>query len=252
MQHKNREEYIYGTRAIIEAIQAGKEIEKLLIQKGIKNELTAELLSLCHAHQVPVTRVPPEKLNRVTRKNHQGSIALISAISYCSLDHIISSIYEKGETPLLLVLDRVTDVRNFGAIARSAECAGAHGIIVPARGSAQINSDAVKTSAGALHYLPVFRSAHLKETLKELQNNGIQIVACTEKGSHSIYNQNLRDPIALLMGSEEDGISPEYLRLADHICQLPIHGKIKSLNVGVAASIALYETVRQRMLNFEC
>ena len=250
MQQKNREEYVYGTRAIIEAIRAGKEIEKLLIQKGIKNELISELLSLCRDYGVPVTRVPPEKLNRVTRKNHQGSIALISAISYNSLDHIISSTYEKGETPLLLVLDRVTDVRNFGAIARSAECAGVHGIIVPARGSAQINSDAVKTSAGALHYLPVFRSTHLKETLRELQNNGIQIVACTEKGNSSIYDQNLKDPVALLMGSEEAGISPEYLRLADHICQLPVHGKIKSLNVGVAAAIALYESVRQRMLNY--
>ena len=246
MQHKKKEEYIYGTRAIIEAIQAGKEIEKLLVQKDVKNELMSELMTLCRERQLPVTRVPLEKLNRVTRKNHQGTIAYISAITYASLDHIISGTYEKGETPLLLVLDRVTDVRNFGAIARSAECAGAHGIIIPAKGSAQINSDAVKTSAGALHYLPVFRSPNLKETLKELQNNGIQLVACTEKGSDSLYDKDLKDPIALIMGSEEDGISHDYLRIADHMCQLPIKGRIESLNVGVAASIALYEAVRQR------
>jgi len=171
MQHKKKEEYIYGTRAIIEAIPAGKEIEKRLIQKDVKSERRSELMGLCRERQLPVTRVPLEKLNRVTRKNHQGTIAFISAISYASLDHIISRTYENGATPLLLVLDRVTDVRNFGAIARSAECAGAHGIIVPAKGSAQINSDAIKTSAGALHYLPVYRSANLKETLKELQNN---------------------------------------------------------------------------------
>lgn len=246
MQQRKKEEYIYGTRAIMEAIQAGKEIEKLLIQKDVRNDLTAELWALCRDHKIPVSKVPLEKLNRITRKNHQGAIAFLSAITYASLDHIISSTYEKGETPLLLVLDRVTDVRNFGAIARSAECAGAHGIIVPDRGSAQINSDAVKTSAGALHYLPVYRSKNLGKTLKELQENGIQIVACTEKGSDSIYHQALTDPVALLLGSEEDGISEDFLRLADHMCRLPIKGKIESLNVGVAASVALYEAVRQR------
>lgn len=248
MQQRKKEEFIYGTRAIIEAIQAGKEIEKLLVQKEVRNELISELMTTAKAHGVPVTKVPQEKLSRITRKNHQGAIAFISAISYTSLDHIVSSTFEKGDTPLLLVLDRVTDVRNFGAIARTAECAGAHGIIVPSRGSAQVNSDAMKTSAGALHYIPVHRSHNLKETLKELQNSGIQVVACTEKGSDSLYDINLTDPVALLMGSEEDGISPEYLRLADHMCKLPINGQIESLNVGVAASVSLYEAVRQRGL----
>lgn len=246
MQERKKEEFIYGTRAVIEAIEAGKEIEKLLVQKDVKNELTAELMTLVRERNIPTTRVPLEKLNRVTRKNHQGVIAFISAITYASLDHIISSTFEKGATPLLLVLDRVTDVRNFGAIARSAECAGAHGIIIPAHGSAQINSDAMKTSAGALHHIPVYRSENLKKTLKEIQENGIQLVACTEKASDSIYDQNLTDPVALIMGSEEDGISHEILRIADHMCKLPINGKIESLNVGVAASIALYEAVRQR------
>lgn len=246
MRERRKEEFIYGTRAIIEAIQAGKEIEKLLVQKDVKNELIAELMTLVRDRNIPTTKVPLEKLNRVTRKNHQGAIAFISAISYASLDHIISSTFEKGETPLLLVLDRVTDVRNFGAIARSAECAGAHGIIIPSHGSAQINSDAMKTSAGALNYIPVYRSDNLKKTLREIQENGIQLVACTEKASDSLYDSNLTDPIALVMGSEEDGISHEYLRITDHMCKLPINGQIQSLNVGVAASVALYEAVRQR------
>lgn len=247
MQQKTQEEFIYGTRAIIEAIQAGKEIEKLLVQKDVKNELTTELMTLCRDRNIPATKVPLEKLNRVTRKNHQGALAFISAITYSSLDHIISTTFEKGETPLLLVLDRVTDVRNFGAIARSAECAGAHGIIIPAHGSAQINSDAMKTSAGALSYIPVYRSENLKRTLKEIQENGIQLVACTEKAAESLYDQNLTDPVALIMGSEEDGISHDFIRIADHMCKLPINGKIQSLNVGVAASVALYEAVRQRI-----
>ncbi|MCL4145717.1 UNVERIFIED_CONTAM: hypothetical protein GTU68_064648 [Idotea baltica] len=196
-------------------------------------------MTLCRDYNIPATKVPLEKINRVTRKNHQGTVAFISAITYASLDHIISSTFEKGETPLLLILDRVTDVRNFGAIARSAECAGAHGIIIPSHGSAQINSDAMKTSAGALNYIPVYRSENLKKTLREIQENGIQLVACTEKASEALYDQNLTDPVALIMGSEEDGISHEFLRIADHMCKLPIKGKIQSLNVGVAASIAL-------------
>jgi 23S rRNA (guanosine2251-2'-O)-methyltransferase len=162
------------------------------------------------------------------------------------LDNIISEAYRKGEVPLLIVLDRITDVRNFGAIARTAECVGAHGIVIPSRGSAQIGSDAMKTSAGALNYIPVCRADNLKTTLKEIKDNGIAVVACTEKADDLIYSIDLTVPVALLMGSEEDGISPEYLKFANHLCKLPIIGKIESLNVSVATSVMLYEAIRQR------
>ncbi len=246
MQQRSKEDFIYGTRAIIEAIGAGKEIDKLLIQKDAKNELLSELIQAAKAHNVPFVKVPIEKLNRVTRKNHQGTIAFISAINYASLDNIISEAYQKGEVPLLVILDRITDVRNFGAIARTAECAGAHGIVIPSRGSAQINSDAMKTSAGALNYIPVARTDNLKITIKEIQANGIQVLACTEKADNSIFDNDLKDPMAILMGSEEDGVSQEYLRLADNQAKLPINGQIDSLNVSVATAIVLYEVLRQR------
>jgi 23S rRNA (guanosine2251-2'-O)-methyltransferase len=246
MIKRKTDEFIYGTRAILEAIAAGKEIDKLLIQKDLKNELISELIGEASSHRVPYTKVPIDKLNRVTRKNHQGAIAFISAINYASLDNIISEVYQRGEVPLLVILDRITDVRNFGAIARSAECAGAHGIVIPSRGAAQINSDAMKTSAGALNHIPVARSENLKNTIKEIQGNGIQVIALTEKSEELIYSSDLKDPVAILMGSEEDGVSYEYLKLADHKIKLPINGKIDSLNVSVACAIALYEAVRQR------
>ena len=241
-----KEDFIYGSRAIIEAINAGKEIDKLLLQKDIKNELTTELLVAAKDYNIPVQKVPVEKLNRVTRKNHQGVIAFISSVEYASLDNIISEAYSKGEVPLLIVLDRITDVRNFGAIARTAECVGAHGIVIPSRGSAQIGSDAMKTSAGALNFIPVCRADNLKTTLREIRDNGITVLACTEKATDLVYQHDLTVPIALLMGSEEDGISPEYLKLADQLCKLPIKGNIESLNVSVATSVVLYEVVRQR------
>jgi len=246
MRSNSSSDFIYGTRAIIEAIESGKEIDKLLVQKDLRNELSSELLKLCRDLLVPVQRVPVEKLNRITRKNHQGAIAYLSSVSFASLDNLISEAYGKGENPLFIMLDRVTDVRNFGAIARTAECAGVHGIIVPSRGTAQIGSDAMKTSAGALNYIPVCRADNLKLTIKELQENGIQIVACSEKATETIYEKDFSVPVVLLMGSEEDGISPEYLKLCDDHAKLPITGNIESLNVSVATGIIAYEAVRQR------
>lgn len=243
---QSKSDFIYGTRAIIEAIESGKELDKLFIQKDLKNELTAELLQICRDHSVPVQRVPVEKLNRITRKNHQGAIAYISAVVFASLDNLISEAYQHGENPLFIILDRITDVRNFGAIARTAECAGLNGIIVPSRGNAQIGSDAMKTSAGALNYIPVCRADNLKNTIADLKANGIQVVACSEKADETIYDKDFTGPVALLMGSEEDGISPEYLKLCDEHAKLPIKGKIESLNVSVASGIIAYEAVRQR------
>lgn len=246
MQSNSSSDFIYGTRAIIEAIESGKEVDKLFVQKDVKNDLSSELLRLCRDLNIPVQRVPIEKLNRITRKNHQGAIAYLSSVVFASLDNLISEAYQKGENPLFIMLDRITDVRNFGAIARTAECAGVHGIIVPSRGTAQIGSDAMKTSAGALNYMPVCRADNLKLTIKNLQENGIQVIACSEKADETIYQKDFSVPVVLLMGSEEDGISPEYMKLSDGHAKLPITGNIDSLNVSVAAGIITYEVVRQR------
>jgi 23S rRNA (guanosine2251-2'-O)-methyltransferase len=239
-------EFAFGIRPVIEAIKAGKEIDRILIQKEVGGNVVAELLQLANRHNIPVVKVPLEKLNRVTRKVHQGVICFMSSVVYASLDNIISEVYQKGETPFILVLDRVTDVRNFGAIARSAECMGVQAIVIPSRGSAQINSDAVKTSAGALNYIPVCREPNLKTTLKYLKENGLKIIACSEKGDKHIDSTDCTGPLALVMGSEEDGISSEYLKLSDEMLKIPITGNIQSLNVSVAAGIMMYEVVRQR------
>ena len=239
-------EMVFGIRAIIESIRAGKEIDKLYVQKNLTNELITELLVISHEYHVPVLKVPVEKLNRITRKNHQGAVAYISAIQYASLDHVISSAYGKGESPLVLILDRITDVRNFGAIARTAECAGVHGIVVPSKGGAAINSDAMKTSAGALNFIPVCREHNLKNTITFLKENGLHIVACTEKSEEPLYTGKLSEPCAIIVGSEEDGISQEYLKLADEKVMIPMVGNIQSLNVSVSAGIIIYEAIRQR------
>ncbi|HSZ25967.1 MAG TPA: 23S rRNA (guanosine(2251)-2'-O)-methyltransferase RlmB, partial [Cytophagaceae bacterium] len=241
---ENNNDFVFGIRPVIEAIKSGKEIERILIQKEIGGNVVTELLQLASKHNIPIVKVPVDKLNRITRKVHQGVICFISSVIYASLDNIISEVYRKGDTPFILVLDRVTDVRNFGAIARSAECLGVQAIVIPSRGSAQINSDAVKTSAGALNYIPVCREDNLKTTLKYLKENGLKIIACSEKGGKTIDSADCKGPVALVMGSEEDGISSEYLKLSDEMLKIPIIGKIQSLNVSVAAGIMMYEVVR--------
>jgi 23S rRNA (guanosine2251-2'-O)-methyltransferase len=242
----DNKEIIFGIRPAIEAINSGKEIEKLLIQKEQQSLLINELMAVAAQHKIPVLRVPIEKLNSITRKVHQGVICFISPITYASLDNVISATYQKGQVPLLLILDRITDVRNFGAIARTAECMGVNAVIIPSKGGAQINSDALKTSAGALNFIPVCREDNLKTTLTYLKENGIQIVACTEKANKEIAFFDMSGPTAILMGSEEDGISEEYLKRADGEVKIPISGKIQSLNVSVAAGMVLYEVIRQR------
>lgn len=238
---------IFGIRAIIETINSEKEIDKLFIQKGLSNPLIKELIQTAKRFNVPIAQVPGEKLNRFTRKNHQGAVAFVSAVKYASLDNIIDQCYQKGKEPFILILDRVTDVRNFGAIARTAECAGVDAIVIPTRGSAAVNSDAMKTSAGALNYLPICRTENLKTTIDFLKNNGIQIIACTEKTDQSIYDVDYTNPVAIMLGSEEDGISGEYLKLADQKGKIPMRGNIDSLNVSVSAAVAIYEAVRQKL-----
>ncbi len=243
---KKTEQLIYGVRAVMETIQSGKHLEKLFIQKNISSDLMRELLLLSSAHEIPVSRVPAEKLNRLAKGNHQGAVAFVSPVQYHNLDHVLPEIYEKGKTPLFLALDGVTDIRNFGAIARSAECMGVDAMIIPTSSSAQINSDAIKTSAGALNYIPVCREVKLFEALKYLKNSGLQVVACSEYGESTPSMADFTVPTVVVMGSEEEGISKEILKISDNICAIPMGGKISSLNVGNAAAIILYEAVRQR------
>jgi 23S rRNA (guanosine2251-2'-O)-methyltransferase len=238
-------EIAFGIQSVIETLKAGQEIDKILVQKELG---MSEIQKLADEREIPIQRVPLEKLNRITRKNHQGIIAFISAIRYVQLHNVLTGIFEKGETPLILVLDRITDVRNFGAIARSAECTGVHAIVIPARGGAQINSDALKTSSGALNYLPVCREQNLNQTLRYLQESGLKIVGCTEKAAENVFDVDFTGPTAIVMGSEEDGISNDILRRADHAVKIPLVGKVASLNVSVATGMVLYEAIRQRSL----
>jgi 23S rRNA (guanosine2251-2'-O)-methyltransferase len=239
---------VFGIRAVIEAIQGGKELESLYIQRGLSGAIFGELRNVLKKYEINFQSVPVEKLNRLTPKNHQGVVAFISPIIYQKIEDIVPLIYEKGETPLILILDGITDVRNLGAIARTAECSGVHAIVIPAKGSAQINPDAIKTSAGALFKIPVCRHDSLLKTAKFLQESGLQLIACTEKTNNYLYQPDYTSPSVIIMGSEEDGISSELIRIADHLAKIPIHGEIESLNVSVSAGIILYEAVRQRML----
>ena len=239
---------VFGIRAVIEAIQGGKELESLYIQRGLSGAVFGELRSILKEYEISFQSVPVEKLNRLTLKNHQGVVAFISPIIYQKIEDIIPVIYEKGEIPLILILDGITDVRNLGAIARTAECSGVHAIVIPSKGSAQINPDAIKTSAGALFKIPVCRHESLLKTAKFLQESGLQLIACTEKTNNYLYQPDYTGPSAIIMGSEEDGISLELIRIADHLAKIPILGEIESLNVSVSAGIILYEAVRQRVL----
>ena len=246
-QKKENDSLVFGLRPIIEALRAGKEIDRLFVQTGLKNELFGELMSLLKKHNVPFQYVPIEKLNRLTSKNHQGVVGYVSSVTYQKIQELLPLLFESGKTPLLLILDRITDVRNFGAIARTAECSGVHAIIIPKRGAAQINSDAMKTSTGALHTIPVCREDELKDVISFLRECGLQVIACTEKATDMYYQHDYTLPVAIIMGSEEDGISTEYIKAADALVKIPLQGQISSLNVSVASGVVLYEAVRQRM-----
>lgn len=237
---------VFGIRPIAEAIEAGKQIEKIYVRKGADGQLMLELKSLCVRHSLRMQEVPVEKLNRLTSGNHQGVVAEISAIEYVEVTDILESVPE-DETPLIIVFDNITDVRNFGGIARSAECAGAHGLITSLKNSAPVNSDAIHTSAGALNRIPVARAGSIRNTLKMLQQEGFQIVAATEKSSKLIYDADFKKPTAIVMGSEDLGISKEVLKVCDESLAIPIIGEIESLNVSAAAAVILYEVVRQRI-----
>ena len=241
-----RNDYIFGIRPVFEAIVAGRSIDKILIKRDINGDLVKELLQKAKDYNILVQRVPGEKLNRITKKNHQGVIAIICPVIYHNLDNLVSEIYEKGKVPLAIMLDGVTDARNFGAIARSAECAGADFIVIPERGSASVTSDSVRSSAGALFHIPVSRVKDLSHAISRLQENGYRIVGATEKSSENYTVIDYKVPVAIVMGAEDTGLSPEILRRCDSLAAIPILGKVGSLNVAVACGVMLYEAVRQR------
>ncbi|WP_405205400.1 23S rRNA (guanosine(2251)-2'-O)-methyltransferase RlmB [Aquimarina sp. LLG6339-5] len=241
------ESLIFGIRAIIEAINSGKTIDKLFIQKGLQGELAKDLMGLLKKQKINFSLVPIEKLNRLTRKNHQGVVAYIAPIEFHDLENLTLKVIESGETPLFLILDQLSDVRNFGAIIRTAECTGVHGIIIQKKGGAPVSADTVKTSAGAIFKIPICKVDHIKDAMFFLQASGIQIVAATEKASDKIYDINLSIPTAIVMGSEGKGISNSVLKIADYMAKLPMYGEIGSLNVSVACGVFLYESIRQRL-----
>lgn len=237
---------IFGIRAVIEAVEAGKEIDRLLIKKDLQGDLSHELFAAIKGLDIPVQRVPMERLNRITRKNHQGVIAFTTQITYQHVDDLVPTLFEQGKDPFFVLLDGVTDVRNFGAIARTAECAGVDAIIIPSKNSVSVNADAIKTSAGALHSLPVCRENQISQTIRFLKNCGIRIVCATEKGDLNYTKGTYTGPVCLVMGAEDKGIPQEHLALCDEWVRIPILGKIESLNVSVAAGILIYEIVKQR------
>ena len=242
---KNEDSKIFGIRAVIEAINSGKTISKVYIQKGLSGHLFSELNSLIRQHNFPSSYVPVEKLNTLTKhQNHQGVVASISAVDFHQLEDVLTA--NKSESPLYLLLDQITDVRNFGAILRTAECTGVNAIIIPNQGSAPLNADAIKTSAGAAFKIPICKVSHLLDAIYQLQAEDIQIVSITEKTENNIYQTDFSKPTALIMGSEHKGISPAILKIADVKAKIPLLGEIESLNVSVACGVALYEVVRQR------
>ncbi|MBN1107458.1 MAG: 23S rRNA (guanosine(2251)-2'-O)-methyltransferase RlmB [Bacteroidales bacterium] len=241
-------DFIFGLRPVIEAIRAGKTIDRLLVKQGLRGELYHELMTEVSRNNISYQIVPSERLELITRKNHQGVVAWLSLIDYQSLANLLPMIYEKGEDPLLLMLDGVSDVRNFGAIARSAECLGAHAVIIPEKGSARITADAIKTSAGALHLLPVCRERSLTRTVRFLKDSGLRVVCATEGSENIVSETDLKGPLVIVMGSEEKGVGRELVSMADLTIKIPMKGSIGSLNVSVAAGILTYEIARQRNL----
>ena len=238
---------VFGLRAIIEAIASGKTIDKVFLQKGLRGELFKELESLIRRESINSSYVPVEKLNRLTKQNHQGAVANISPIAFFDLENLVLNITESGKVPLFLLLDQLSDVRNFGAIIRSAECCGVDGIIIQKKGGAPINADTVKTSAGAVFKIPICKTDHIKDAIYYLQASGINVVAATEKTETNLYDIDFKIPTAIVMGSEGRGINPSVLKIVNNKAKLPMYGEIGSLNVSVACGAFLYEVIRQRL-----
>ncbi|MBR5102771.1 MAG: 23S rRNA (guanosine(2251)-2'-O)-methyltransferase RlmB [Muribaculaceae bacterium] len=243
----SKKDYIFGIRPIIEAIESGKTIDTILIKNNLSGELFSELIDKASAHRIPIKHVPIERLNRITLKNHQGAIAFMSAVDYFNLEQMLPALYEDGANPFFVILDGITDVRNFGAIARTCECAGVNAIIIPERNSVSVNADAIKTSAGALNHLPVCRYKTALEAVRYLKESGCMIAGAAGQGAVNYTDADYTGPLALVLGSEDMGISRDILRLCDKVISIPEFGEINSLNVSVAGGILIYEVVRQRL-----
>ena len=243
----DKSQYIYGVHAVLEAIDAGKDIDKILLSKTLNAETAKEIDELARALRVPVQRVPVQKIDRITRRNHQGVLAMMSAVTYYRVEDIVPQLFDNGENPFIVVLDGVTDVRNFGAVARTCECAGVSAIVIPDRESVSANADAVKTSAGALNYLPVCREHNLVSAVRLLRDSGFKIVGTSDKSQKPYTQGDYTGPVAIVLGAEDKGVSPEIMKLCDTQVMIPEFGHINSLNVSVAGGIMIYEVVRQRL-----
>ena len=239
---------IFGIHPLLEALEAGREIDKVMMRRGLRTEESARILALSRERSVPVQFVPEERLGRLTQRQHQGVIAFISEIEYTPLEELVARVYEEGRAPFIVLLDGLTDVRNFGAIARTAECAGVDALVIPERGSVSVTADAVKTAAGALHRIPVCRVSSIAAAVGLLQSSGVRVVAASEKAEERYTETALQLPLGLVMGAEDHGVSTDVLRMADSITRIPQVGAIGSLNVSVAAGILIYEAVRQEQL----
>ncbi len=246
-RRESKDEMIFGVRAVIEAIRAGRGFNKILIQKGMDKELFLELKEELKGHRFQLQFVPSEKLNSLTENNHQGVIAIVSPITYYKIEDVVDELLEQDKKPFILALDRITDIRNFGAIARTAECEGVDAILIPSKGSAQVTADAMKTSAGALNRIKVCKAESFKDSLFYIQQSGLRLIACTEKANSPLYQTNLKGAVCIIMGSEMDGITSDLLNLADIHCKIPMRGEIASLNVSVAAGMVMYEKLRQEL-----
>lgn len=246
METKQKDDYIYGLRAVMEAIEADQEVNAIFVKEGLKGELASKMMGIVKAKGLKCQYVPTQKLVSLGAKNHQGVVASIAPVSYYNLKDFLPTLLAEKANPLIVLLDRITDVRNFGAIARSAECAGADAIIIPIRNAAKVSADAVKTSAGALYTLPVCRELNLKKTVKSLLREGFQVVAASEKAEKLYTEVDYQMPTVLVMGAEDVGIDEELLRFATEQVAIPQKGKISSLNVAAATTVLLYEVVRQR------
>ena len=239
-----KSDYIFGIRPVIEAIEAGKDIDKILIKKDLSGEMVNELFALVKQYRILVQRVPLE--NRITKKNHQGVLAILSSVTYSNISNVMPEIYEAGKMPFLVALDGITDVRNFGAIARTCECAGVDAIVIPERHSVTVSGDAMKTSAGALNYLQVCREHSMVGALNYLKANGCKIVGASGKTNVAYTDVDYTVPTVIVMGAEDRGLEPEVEAVCDELVTIPEYGHINSLNVSVAAGILMYEVVRQR------
>jgi len=241
-------DFIFGIRPVLEAIRAGKEIDRVLVRQNMTGDLSVELMAELRRNKLNIQYVPAEKLDKITNRNHQGVVAYISPVSYQNLENVVMAAFDEGRVPVVVILDGITDVRNFGAIARTCECAGVTAIVIPETNSVRISEDAIKTSAGALYNIPVCREKNLVDAVLFLQQSGFTVLAATEKTENVVYKEDFSAPVAIVMGAEDVGVSKTLQKRADRLVKIPMYGKTESLNVSVSTAIVVYEIVRQRFM----